>query len=411
MLAVPPSGGMRPTAFLSPVRMTREWRLSPFGMTIGGHRGAPGPRVPPRTRTAGTRIPGPGSGWGGRASRPSPAPRTGRWQRLVASRQRAATTTWGRARQKVLQNRPAPGSSQGDGRVPRRGSLDVGQRAIGRTEPQGERQRTMSGRHLTAGEDVEEVDRLQEFAGALRQRPLDVPRRSPCRPPRAPRPPWPRDDPRPAGSTPPLGASRSSASRSSSTAAVRAGSPKARTTSGCSSPAWPITSPPTTSSAQRPGCQGATVGLPALDVGSHGAGGHVGEGEGLRASLRPSPAPSQPARRHWPHSTAARWRGCRGRAASMAASSAARRALVHGRDRRRLTGTGEEHRTRLVQGEVVVAARGVAVHRTEQSRAGSTCAGTAGSPRAGWPGARARAVRPRRARPSGRGPRSSRTGT
>src|SRR5690606_18744651 len=46
-------------------------------------------------------------------------------------------------------------------------------------------------------------------------------------------------------------------SRSISIATVRGGRPKAATTRGCSSPAWPTIRSPTNNAAQRPGCHGA----------------------------------------------------------------------------------------------------------------------------------------------------------
>ena len=89
---------------------------------------------------------------------------------------------------------------------------------------------------------------------ARRRRPPPARRRR--RPAR--RPPWRPGRSRSVGALGEVGSVRSSASRSTSAAAVRGGTPYAAHTCGCSSPAWPTTSPPTRIWAQRPGCHGAS---------------------------------------------------------------------------------------------------------------------------------------------------------
>ena len=69
---------------------------------------------------------------------------------------------------------------------------------------------------------------------------------------------------------------------------VRAGSSSAAHTRGCSSPAWPTTRSPTSSSAQRPGCQGARS--PARTVSSTPGGG----GDDPRGLDRVGPAGRPP---------------------------------------------------------------------------------------------------------------------
>ena len=55
-------------------------------------------------------------------------------------------------------------------RVPGRDGLIPGQRAIGRPEHQAVRQRSASGAHLSAGEDIEQPDRLKQRPSPLRER-------------------------------------------------------------------------------------------------------------------------------------------------------------------------------------------------------------------------------------------------
>src|SRR3954452_9850772 len=81
-------------------------------------------------------------------------------------------------------SRVAGGPSTLDGTGPLGGERDggvtggrrllLGERAVGCPEPERERQRLAALAHLVAGEDVEEPDRLQEVAGALAQRRLDL---------------------------------------------------------------------------------------------------------------------------------------------------------------------------------------------------------------------------------------------
>ena len=149
---------------------------------------------------------------------------------------------------------------QRDGGVASRGGLLLGQGAVGRPEAQREGQRLAALADLLAGVDVEEPYGLAQRPGALPQRGRQLGRREVGVDDRARRPPWRPGRPRTAAPWPTATARASRASRSSSAADVRGGTPKAWQTRGCSSPAWPTAVSPRTSSAHRPGCHGATLG-------------------------------------------------------------------------------------------------------------------------------------------------------
>ena len=105
------------------------------------------------------------------------------------------------------------------------------------------------------------------------------------------------------------------ASRSSSMAHVRSGNPRAATTRGCSSPAWPTTVAPMRSSAHRPGCQGAVDRRPRTQFGAGGAARRPGRPRRRRPSLLAGPGPHHPGRSASPQSRTATCRGCAGMAA------------------------------------------------------------------------------------------------
>ena len=134
---------------------------------------------------------------------------------------------------------PCRATAERHGGVPGRGGVLVGQGAVGRPEPQRERQRLVPGRDLVAGVDVEEPDRL----AAARRRP-----RAGSRPPRRPgrrRPPRGRRPPSPPGTSRTAAPARSArpgpAARRGPAPPPRC-APARRTpthTRGCSSPANP----------------------------------------------------------------------------------------------------------------------------------------------------------------------------
>ena len=112
-----------------------------------------------------------------------------------------------------------------------------------------------------------------------------------------------------------------STSRSSSPPTVRAGSPRAATTLGCSSPTCPTSVPSASvTRAQRPGWKGATA---SADTSSA----RPSDSPIVRASSTASatsagrPSPSQPARTRSPASNRPACRGCGGTASRMAAST------------------------------------------------------------------------------------------
>ena len=152
---------------------------------------------------------------------------------------------------------PTRSAASATAAIPGRGGLLQGERPVGGSQPEREGQRLELGpQPVGVGVDVEQPHRLQQLAGPGRG-PRPAPRRpapgsAPPAPGRAaPAGSWTASAPRPA-----LGAGK--ASRSSSIAQLRAGRPRAWITRGCSSPAVPDrTVPASSSSAHRPGCQGA----------------------------------------------------------------------------------------------------------------------------------------------------------
>ena len=259
----------------------------------------------------------------------------------------------------------AVGGGRRDGRVAHRRRLLAGERPVGRPQRQRVRQRPRAGRHRGAGVDVEQPQVLEQLAPrprAGRRRPR---RRAPRRRPPGPGRAAPAGTTRSAGRPAPVPAG--SASTSSSIADVRAGSSSAAHTRGCSSPAYPTTRSPTSSSAQRPGCHGARS--PARTVSStpeaaatrraactasaHDAGRPWPPPAARLAADRPAPPP---------RATAAPARRRAARRSSRRPDAGRRRAAAPG-----VRVAAGEHRAVLEQGDVALAAGEVAGQRGQQA--------------------------------------------
>ena len=139
-----------------------------------------------------------------------------------------------------------PLGGERDGRVARGRRLLLGQRAVRRPEPQREGQRLVARADLVAGVDVEEPDRLEQRrrrprAARPRRRPRSRRRRR-----RGRRPPWPAGRSRSSGAGRDVaGVPHQDVEVDLDRGAARRQAERLRRPCGCSSPAWPNSTPPT----------------------------------------------------------------------------------------------------------------------------------------------------------------------
>ena len=226
----------------------------------------------------------------------------------------------GRRRSGALDGSGALGAQRDRG-VAGGGRLALLEGAVRRPEAQGVGERLLALADLVAGVDVEEPDRLEQLARALAQRGLDVGRRD--RGVDDERDVLLGDGVRREGRAPGAGAPPGRSARRGRPRRRRcaSGRPNAWHTVGCTSPAWPTTSPSTDSSAQRPGCHGRQLDGGRGDLEAErcgdGADGLDGVGPGRPAGPRPTSRRTTAS----PEATTARCSGCAGSAASSASNS------------------------------------------------------------------------------------------